>query len=137
VGHACSELSDVAVGMRKTAGENSFVKAHILAVTRHIFSLATTRNMNFATIVTLGVAITVMKPTTGARSWLSETAFSINRRIEYLPTSTRIVNGKRAKEYLSFGVCAGSKLCGGTLIHDDMFLSAARKCDNFWVYCSD
>lgn len=39
----------------------------------------------------------------------------------------RIVGGKPASEYLSFGFSAGSQLCGGTLIHSDMFLTAARK----------
>jgi hypothetical protein len=39
----------------------------------------------------------------------------------------RIVGGTPASENLSFGFSAGSKLCGGTLIHSDMFLTAARK----------
>jgi hypothetical protein len=40
--------------------------------------------------------------------------------------TTKIVGGKFASEYLSFGFSAGNQLCGGTLIHDDMFLTAAR-----------
>lgn len=46
---------------------------------------------------------------------------------ESLKITTRIVNGKRADEYESFGFSAGALLCGGTLIHDDIFLTAARK----------
>jgi hypothetical protein len=77
------------------------------------------------------VLTTVMHHTACVR-WVGEngsTRLANHRRVEFLPITTRIVNGKRAEEYLSFGVCAGDQLCGGTLIHDDLFLTAARKCD--------
>jgi hypothetical protein len=41
--------------------------------------------------------------------------------------TTKIIGGKIAAEYRSFGFSAGNQLCGGTLIHDDFFLTAARK----------
>jgi hypothetical protein len=45
--------------------------------------------------------------------------------------TTKIVGGKFASEYLSFGFSAGDQLCGGTLIHDDMLLTAARTYDSW------
>jgi hypothetical protein len=104
-----------------------FPTAHILAGTNP----KTTGNMMFAMLFIVCVLTTVLQHTACAR-WVGEngsTRLANHRKIEYLPKTTRIVNGKRAKEYLSFGVCAGDQLCGGTLIHDDLFLTAARKCN--------
>lgn len=41
-------------------------------------------------------------------------------------TSTRIVNGKPVPARDNYAFSAGSKLCGGTLIHEDIVLTAAR-----------
>ena len=43
-----------------------------------------------------------------------------------LYTSQRIVGGTVADEYPSFGFSAGSDLCGGVLIHEDILLTAAH-----------
>lgn len=48
------------------------------------------------------------------------------RSLQKVSATPRIVNGNRATEYISFGFSAGALLCGGTLIHDDIFLTAAR-----------
>ena len=44
--------------------------------------------------------------------------------IDKLGATARIVGGKQANEYPSYGFSAGSDLCAGTLIHPDILLTA-------------
>lgn len=43
-----------------------------------------------------------------------------------LETTPRIVNGAPVSEKENYAFSAGSQLCGGTLIHEDIILTAAR-----------
>jgi hypothetical protein len=48
-----------------------------------------------------------------------------------LETTTRIINGAKAPNRDNYVFSAGSQLCGGTLIHEDIVLTAARTFPGF------
>lgn len=112
------------------AKSNSQHDAHILAPSLEVVAkVALMVNMigTYSISMVVSVFLIVMMVTIHGGRLGTTYSPGHHRSVQSLPTTTKIVGGQRAPEYLSFGFSAGPQLCGGTLIHDDILLTAARK----------